>query len=80
MNTLLPAVTGLPKKHNRVRKKQIRIITTSSDPEEEAVKTANKYGLTYSMGYGLISSEVSAVTRAFVNPEKQRYSCNRIYY
>jgi len=51
-------------------KKNITIIATSSDPEEEAVKTVDKYGLTFSVGYGLIPSKVSAVTGAFFNPQK----------
>ncbi len=51
-------------------KKNIRIIAASSDPEEEAGKTVDKYGLIFTVGYGLIPSEVSAITGAFFNLEK----------
>jgi peroxiredoxin len=51
-------------------KKNIRIIAASSDPEEEAAKTVDKYSLTFSVGYGLIPSEVSAITGAFFHPGK----------
>lgn len=51
-------------------KKNIRIIAASSDTEEDAGKTVDKYGLTFSVGYGLTPSEVSAITGAFFNLEK----------
>jgi peroxiredoxin len=51
-------------------KKNIRILAASSDTEEDAGKTVDKYGLTFSVGFGLIPSEVSAITGAFFNLEK----------
>ena len=51
-------------------KNNIRIIAASSDTKEEAGKTVDKYGLTFSVGYGLIPTEVSAITGAFFHPEK----------
>jgi peroxiredoxin len=51
-------------------KKDIRIIAASSDTEEDTGKTVDKYGLTFSIGYGLIPSEVSAITGAFFNLQK----------
>ncbi len=51
-------------------KRGIRIIAASSDPEEEAAKTVEKYGLTFAVGYGLIPAKVSSTTGAFYHPEK----------
>jgi peroxiredoxin len=48
----------------------VEIIAASTDSEEDARKTAEKYSLTFKVGYGLDAAEVSAQTGAFYDKEK----------
>ncbi len=48
----------------------IEIIAASTDSVEDARKTAEKYSLTFKLGYGLEAAEVSSLTGAFYDKEK----------
>ena len=50
--------------------RKIKIIAASTDPQDKAAETVNKYGITFAVGYGLSPAALSAASGAFFNPEK----------
>jgi peroxiredoxin len=50
---------------DELKNNNIDIIAASTDSEEDARKTVEKYSLTFKVGYGLNAAEVSALTGAF---------------
>ena len=48
-------------------KKNIQVIAASADPWEKVLQTAERYKLTFMIGYGLNPPEISALTGAFYN-------------
>jgi peroxiredoxin len=48
----------------------IKVVAASTDSKEDAQKTADKYGLTFPVGYGLDGPRVSELTGAFYDSEK----------
>lgn len=53
------------------KKNNIRIIAASTDTLKDAIKTIDRYKLTFRVGYGLNSEEISEITGAFYNKEKR---------
>jgi peroxiredoxin len=51
-------------------KEGIEVVAASTDPKEDAQKTAEEYGVTFKVGYGLNAVEVSAQTGAFYDKDK----------
>ncbi len=51
-------------------KNNIGVVAASADSQEDARKTVEKYRLTFKVGFGLVPREVSAMTGAFYNEEK----------
>jgi len=51
--------------HQELKSEQIEIIAASVDPVERARETADKIGITYSLGYGLDAEETSRITGAY---------------
>jgi len=51
-------------------KRSIQVIAASADPWEKALQTAERYRLTFRMGYGLNPPEISALTGAFYNAQE----------
>lgn len=47
----------------------IRIVAVSADSKEDALKTVDKYNITFKVGYGLNAEETSALTGAFYEKE-----------
>ncbi len=50
---------------------QIKVIAASVDPIEKVKELADKLGITYPAGYGLIAEEVSKMTGAYYEKEKK---------
>lgn len=48
----------------------IKVIAASADTLEEALKTIDRYKLTFRIGYGLNPEKISRITGAFYNKEK----------
>ena len=48
----------------------VTVIAASVDPREEAVRTRERYALTFKIGYGLDAREIAAKTGAFFEGEK----------
>lgn len=48
----------------------IKVIAASADTLEEALKTIDRYKLTFRIGYGLDPEKISRITGAFYNKEK----------
>jgi peroxiredoxin len=53
-----------------LEKENVQVIAASADTLEEAVKTVERYSLTFRIGYGLIPREVSELTGAFYNAKE----------
>lgn len=53
-------------------KKDVQVIAASADSWDQALGTAERYKLTFGIGYGLKPKEISALTGAFYN-EKENY-------
>jgi peroxiredoxin len=52
-------------------KNNIKVVAASADTLEDAIKTVEKYKLTFKVGYGLNPEDISAITGAFYNKEKE---------
>lgn len=60
------------KNSRNFEKKNIQVIAASADPWGKALQTVERYKLTFTVGYGLVPREISALTGAFFN-EKENY-------
>jgi peroxiredoxin len=58
------------KNMDEYRKDGIEVIAASTDSKEDSQKTADKYKVTFGVGYGLDAKEVSAQTGAFYDRDK----------
>lgn len=47
----------------------VTVVAACSDSKEDAMKTVEKYNITFRVGYGLNAEEVSALTGAFYDRE-----------
>jgi alkyl hydroperoxide reductase subunit AhpC len=51
-------------------KRDIQVIAASADSWEKAIRTAEIYKLTFTIGYGLDPAEVSALTGSFYSAQE----------
>jgi peroxiredoxin len=57
--------------HQELKSEQIEVIAASVDQVEKARETAEKIGITYSLGYGLDAEKTSRITAAYYEKENK---------